>query len=211
MNQITATPVAIDEYEKGVTMESIQIEVPMQVLDAATICASKNDVRFYLNGVAIDKGHVVSTDGHRAFACKIDEMDENLSFIIPTEAIKAFIKKVPSKNRKGHCVISVDLKAKQGKISNFPLQVHELFIPIDGKFPDWQRIFPKDVPSEYQGYYPTFNWAYLADFQKVHKALGGNGVQVGLRPKSVSEAALVDFDGTLFDHHAKAVIMPLRA
>lgn len=192
-------------------METIQIEVPMQVLDAATICASKNDVRFYLNGVAIDKGHVVSTDGSRAFACKIDELDENLSLIIPTEAIKAFIKKVPSKNRKGHCVISLDLKAKQGKISNFPLQVHELFIPIDGKYPDWQRIFPRSAPSEYQGHYPTFNWAYLADFQKVHKALGGNGIQVGLRPQSVSEAALVDFDGTLFDQHAKAVIMPLRA
>ena len=53
-------------------MENIEIEVPMQVLDAATFCAAKNDVRFYLNGVAINKGHVVSTDGHRAFACKID-------------------------------------------------------------------------------------------------------------------------------------------
>lgn len=211
MNQITATPVAIDEYQKGVTMESIQIDIPMQVLDAATFCAAKNDVRFYLNGVAINKGHIVSTDGHRAFACKIDGLDENISLIIPTEAIKAFIKKVPSKNRKGHCVISIDPKARQGKISNIPLQAHELFIPIDGKFPDWQRIFPKDVPSEYQGYYPTFNWAYMTDFQKIHKALGGNGVQVGLRPKSVSEATLVDFDGTLFDHHAKAVIMPLRA
>ena len=211
MNQVTATPVAIREYQKETNMENIEIGIPMQVLDAATFCAAKNDVRFYLNGVAINKGHVVSTDGHRAFACKIDGLDENISIIIPTETIKAFIKKVPSKNRKGHCVISIDPKARQGKISNIPLQAHELFIPIDGKFPEWQRIFPKDVPSEYQGYYPTFNWAYMTDFQKIHKALGGNGVQVGLRPKSVSEAALVDFDGTLFDHHAKAVIMPLRA
>jgi DNA polymerase III beta subunit, central domain len=209
-NRITATPVALHEYQKETNMENIEIEIPMQVLDAATICTAVKDVRFYLNGVAINKGHVVSTDGHRAFACKIDGLDENIEVIIPTEAIKAFIKKVPSKNRKGHCTIVVDRNARQGKISNFPLQVHELFIPIDGKFPDWQRIYPKDAPFEYQGHYPTFNWSYMADFQKMHKALGGNGINVLLRPKSKNEAALVDFDGTLFDHHAKGVIMPLR-
>lgn len=210
MNQVTATPVAIREYQKETNMENIEIEIPMQVLDAATFCAAKNDVRFYLNGVAINKGHVVSTDGHRAFACKIDGLDENISLIIPTEAIKAFIKKVPSKNRKGHCVISIDHSTQQGKISNFPLQVHELFIPIDGKFPEWQRIFPKDVPSEYQGHYPTFNWAYMTDFQKMHKALGGNGLQVLLYPTGVNSAAKVVFDSTPYPK-AKGVIMPLRA
>lgn len=191
-------------------MENIEIEIPMQVLDAATICTAVKDVRFYLNGVAINKGHVVSTDGHRAFACKIDGLDENLEVIIPTEAVKAFIKKVPSKNRKGHCTIVVDRNARQGKISNFPLQVHELFIPIDGKFPDWQRIFPRTVDSEYKGIYPQFNWSYMADFQKIQKALGGKGLLALLHPTAANTAALVTFDSTDFDH-AKGVIMPLRA
>lgn len=94
MNSITATPVEISEYQKEETMTNkIEFEVPMQVLDAATYCSAKNDIRFYLCGIAINKGHVVSTDGHRAFACKIDGLNEEIEFIIPTDSVKAFIKK----------------------------------------------------------------------------------------------------------------------
>lgn len=191
-------------------MENIEIEIPMQVLDAATICTAVKDVRFYLKGVAINKGHVVSTDGHRAFACKIDGLDENLEVIIPTDAVKFFLKKVPSKNRKGHCKLSYDFKTHQGEISFEGLNAKEPFIGIDGKYPDWKRIFPRTVDSEYKGIYPQFNWTYMHDFQKVQKALGGKGMLALLHPKSANEAALVTFDNTDFDH-AKGVIMPMRA
>ena len=50
------------------------------------------------------------------------------------------------------------------------------------------NVFIQKVPFEYQGRYPTFNWSYLADFQKIHKALGGNGINVLLRPQSANQA-----------------------
>lgn len=211
-NRITVTQVAPTEYQLGNnTMENIEIELPMMLLDAATICAAKSDVRFYLNGVAIDQGHIVSTDGHRAFACDLQVVSKELpQIILPTESVKAFLKKIPAKNRKAVCNLSFDPKTKQGKLSYHNLQAHELFIGIDGKFPDWKRIFPKNVPTEFQGVYPQFNWSYMQDFQKVHKALGGNGLQVLLYPRSASESALVHFDSTQFNH-AVACIMPMRA
>lgn len=190
--------------------DKIQFEVPMQVLDAATYCVAKNDIRFYLIGIAINKGHVVATDGYRAFACPVDGLNEEVEFIIPTDAVKAFIKKVPSKNRKANCVVSFDPQTKQGELSYRELNVRELFIAIDGRFPDWRRIFPRGFDPEYKGAYPQFNWSYMADFQKMHKALGGSGQRAYLYPTSANDVALVMFDGTLHDN-AKACIMPLRA
>lgn len=215
-NRITATPVAISEYQKETNMENIEIEIPMQLLDAATYCAAVRDVRFYLCGIAINKGHIVSTDGHRAFACQIEGLNEEIEFIIPTDAIKHFLKKLPSKLRKANCKVIFDPRAQKGEIifekrdGQHIEYARELFVAIDGKFPDWKRIFPRTVDSEYKGIYPQFNWAYMHDFQKVQKALGGKGMLALLHPKSANEAALVTFDNTDFDH-AKGVIMPLRA
>lgn len=199
-------------------MENIEIEIPMQVLDAATFCAAKNDVRFYLNGVAIDKGHVVATDGCRAFACELENVGKDLpQILIPTESVKAFIKKVPTKLRKANCKVIFDPRAKKGEIifeqrdGRIIEYAREFFVGHDGKYPDWQRIFPRGVDSEYKGHYPTFNWSYMADFQKMHKALGGNGLQVLLYPTSVNAVALVEFNDTKFFSNAKACIMPLRA
>ena len=191
-------------------MENIEIEIPMQLLDAATITAAVKDIRFYLNAIAIDKGHIVSTDGHRGFACELENVDKELAqIIIPTESVKFFLKKIPAKNRKGHCRLIFDPKSREGELRFDALNVKESFIGCDGKYPDWQRIFPRTVDSEYKGLYPQFNWSYMADFQKIQKALGGKGLLALLHPTAANTAALVTFDSTDFDH-AKGVIMPLR-
>ncbi len=216
-NRITATRVALTEYQKEINMENIEIEVPIQLLHASTICAAKKDVRFYLNGVAFSHGHITSCDGHRAMACPITGLDENVEFIIPTEAINFFLKKIPTKYRNFSCVITFDPKSKSGKISSHPHQAHELFMGIDGKYPDWRRIFPRALPPshEFKGSIPQFNWQYLVDFQKVHKILGGNGINVGFRAQSANEVAGIFFSGSAFEdggrfQEVKACLMPLR-
>ncbi len=210
-NRITATPVAISEYQKETNMENIEIEIPMQLLDAATYCAAVRDVRFYLNGIALDKGHIVSTDGHRGFACELKGVSPDMpQIIIPTDVVKFFLKKVPTKNRRGNCTLRFDFKTRQGEFTYEGLNAKEVFLGTDAKYPDWQRIFPRSVDSEYKGIYPQFNWSYMYDFQKIQKALGGKGLLASLHPKSANEAALVTFDNTDFDH-AKGVIMPMRA
>ncbi|WP_347460965.1 hypothetical protein ABEF79_05895 [Acinetobacter sp. ANC 7454] len=192
-------------------MENIELEIPMQLLAAAAICAAVNDVRFYLCGIAIDKGHIVSTDGHRGFACEIEGVSADLpQIIIPTESVNFFLKKLPAKNRKANCRLIFNPRTREGELRFDALIVKESFVGHDAKYPDRQRIFPRAVEPEYKGIYPQFNWAYMYDFQKVQKALGGKGLLTLLHPTGANSAALVTFDNTNFDH-AKGVIMPLRA
>lgn len=44
-------------------------EIPATTIRAALCCASKGDVRYYLNAVLLEpaKGRAVSTDGHMMF------------------------------------------------------------------------------------------------------------------------------------------------
>lgn len=190
-------------------MSQIKIEVAMQLLNAATICAAKKDIRFYLMGIAINRGHVVSTDGHRAFACPVEGISPDLEFIIPTEAVNAFIKKVPATSRKRNCCIVFDPITKRGEI-NYGTDVCEVFNGIDGKFPDWMRAFPRAKAETCDGMFPQFNWQYLADFQKIHKALGGNGVGTHVYPSSTNTVATVEFSSQPFQD-ARGYVMPIRS
>lgn len=210
-HRIAVNPVAINEYKKGINMENFDIEIPMQLLDAALICTAKSDVRFYLEGIALDDGHIVSTDGHRGFACAIEGLNkETPQIILPADAVRYFLKKISPKERSLICKLNVDLKNRKGEL-RFVDSV-ESFTLIDAKYPEWQRIFPRAVDSTYNGEYPQFNWIFLTDFQKVQKALGGKGKEAGtmLYPTGKNSAALVGFENTNFNH-AKGVVMPLRS
>lgn len=193
-------------------MEKFEIEIPMQLLDAALICTAKNDVRFYLCGIALDDGHIVATDGHRGFACEIKALNKDTpQIILPAEAVRYFLKKIRPVDRSEDCILKVDFKNKKGEL-RFVDSV-ESFSLIDAKYPEWQRIFPNRlVDGVNNDDYPQFNWNYLTDFQKVQKALGGSGKEGGvmLYPTGKNTAAVIGFEKTGFNH-AKGVVMPLRS
>ncbi|MEX5367425.1 DNA polymerase III subunit beta [Acinetobacter haemolyticus] len=190
----------------------LNFEIPLVVLKAALICAAKNDVRFYLNGVAIDRGNVVSTDGHRLFYTEIDNINPEMQqVIIPREAIEYLSKKATGIKDLKKLVI-VTLNGAEGKLAIQGTDIIERFRAIDGKFPEWKRIIPKADGSEYEGDYPTFNWQYLVDFQKIAKTLGDKCKvpQVKVTPTiGPSSSAHIDFLDVEFK--ARGVLMPLRA
>lgn len=190
----------------------LNFKIPLAVLKAAIISAAKSDIRFYLQGVAIDKGNVVSTDGHRLFYVELDELDSNMQqVIIPREAIEYLSKKATGIKDFKKMVI-VNLQGSNGKLTVQGTDIVENFQAIDRKFPEWQRIIPKADGSEYKGEYPTFNWQYLVDFQKIAKALGDKCKipQVKVTPTiGPSNAAHIDFVDIEFK--ARGVLMPLRA
>lgn len=190
----------------------LNFQIPLAVLKAAIVCAAKSDIRFYLNGVAIDKGNVVSTDGHRLFYTELSDLDSDMQqVIIPREAIEHLAKKATSIKDLKKMVI-VNLQGSDGKLTVQGTDIVENFQALDGKFPEWQRIIPKADGSEYKGEYPTFNWQYLVDFQKIAKALGDKCKVplVKVTPTvGPSNAVHVDFVDTEFK--ARGVLMPLRA
>lgn len=187
-----------------------EAELPLTLLKAALICTAKEDVRFYLVGVAIDQGHIVATDGHRAFYAPVPVAQDAPQVIIPRSAIDFFLKKATAELKKKAEKATVKVSITEGCTGELrTATVSETFVPIDGKFPEWKRIIPKFKAEEYQGGDLSFNWSYMADFQKIAKILGSKNDGAILIPnKETNGAALVEFVDPRFP--AKGIIMPMR-
>ena len=133
-------------------------------LRAALSIACKDDIRYYLNGVLLERTaphdgltvgdiHIVSTDGHRMFCGVLPEQECSQigpwQMIVPYNTIKLAL---ASKNK------LLFLEALSD--GRYALEGH-IFAPIDGKFPDWRRVKPNTalpVVADVQ-----FNWGYIND------------------------------------------------
>jgi DNA polymerase III subunit beta len=96
--------------------------------------AATEEVRYYLCGVAINRGHIVSTDGHRA--CIVDVgADASVEAIIPTAGARQIALSGPA----ARLWIGQTRWAceDEGVVMGGKL--------IDGTFPDWTKVAAKDA------------------------------------------------------------------
>lgn len=104
---------------------------------------STEETRYYLNGafLAIENESLVavSTDGHRLSVAKIDDINiDRPDAIVPRKAVSELLKILP--DFEGQMSVRID----QGSIS---FQMGNLMFSsklIDGTFPDYSRIMPRD-------------------------------------------------------------------
>jgi len=132
-------------------------------LKAALHCASKADIRYYLNGVLVEAAgekdvRLVATDGHIMFCGKaaIQDVSGPVGFspiIIPRETVEAVVK------GKAGMVEFKDMGDGKYVLGN------QIFAPVDGKFPEWRRVVPQAADGSAACYDP----ALLA---RAHKAMG---------------------------------------
>jgi DNA polymerase-3 subunit beta len=147
--------------------------IDVRVLTAISAFASKEETRYYLNGVCIEVEPraitYVATDGHRLVAHRADhredEPDNDLlgSFIIPTAQCRAH----KFQKNDERCVGEVEGDSKRLTISFDGIAIS--FDVIDGTFPDWRRVVPVQPLS---GTPSQFNGKYAADFEKFGAVLG---------------------------------------
>lgn len=153
--------------------------INIQFLKAAALISSREETRYYLNGVCVEARendvNLIATDGHRIIALndaadwaetqgpepRFDLERKPFTIIIPLDII-ADIKLFKPIT---HGTLTV---AEGGKYLLQYCGRDYLFAPIDGTFPDWRRI----VPSEVDGKVAQFNAQYIGDLAKVAKALG---------------------------------------
>lgn len=165
------------------------------VLLAMSILASKKDIRYYLNGVYLEatEKHLrfVATDGHILGIYQQEWTEDNsitepFSVIIPNEVIAKADKAY------NNVLICDDGKWQLDNL---------LFTPIEGKFPDYNRVLPRtNMTNEAAQFNPDF----IVRFQKVGKALAKNAVPVIAHNGSGS--SLVDIGLPYF----LGVMMPIR-
>ena len=137
------------EFDKNFTISQ---DVMQSCLHKTDFAMAKQDVRYYLNSLlfhgVINRINFVATDGHRLAKtdCKVvvfdkeDVFSEAWQAIIPLETIGE-IKKACTE---GECSVSVSDNMMRFDFSN-----RELIIKlIDGKFPDYERVIPKQFKRE---------------------------------------------------------------
>lgn len=145
--------------------------IDLRILGAAAAFASKDEARYYLNGVCLEieprAVTYVGTDGMRLVAYRDeiqdDETPDNLllgKFIIPTTHCK------PHKFGKDD-----DARAKifgNGRLTIAYDFCDVTFLPIDGIYPDWRKTVPREPAS---GKLAQFNHDFLATFKKFSSAV----------------------------------------
>jgi len=165
------------------------ILIKADIFEAASLCMSKNKIRYYLEGIHLGGGRLTATDGHRIFTADQETGEE---LIIPAWVVKIAMK---------------DIKNAGSVI----LRGHELivgdkgfwFTPIDAAYPDYKRAIPAEMGEEKAAH---FDPKYYADLGKMAKILTGS--TTGFDIKHNGEAPC----GVLFGDREDclAVIMPVR-
>lgn len=194
----------------------LTFNVDARHLRAALICASRDDVRYYLNGIALEvhKNRVIvlATDGHRLYAGRSSDWDFSIkgdkiptiaTFIVP----RAMIEQVLDAG-KNVGTIGVWTDGEQVELTRGNSKISGKL--IDGRFPDWRRIAPRGDCSNVVA---QFNARYLWDCYQIERVFGGRVRAAGSDSMPHVEhngdrAALVTFPSTA---DVCVFLMPMRS
>ena len=174
------------------------VNIKPQHLRAVITHAAKKDVRYYLNGVLLERDtigrfYLVATDGSRLAVGTFFDPESTQAgpwqIIIPLDVCKTAAKsKVPA----------LRLVARgDGKYEIADL----VFTPIDGRFPDWRRVCVATAPIEPGDY----NHELLADAVEFIRVWSGDKKQGRVLQQGRAGAQITGVDGDCL-----AVVMPLR-
>ena len=177
----------------------MKLKVSKLLLEGALIFQAKQDVRYYLNGICfMPDGRVAATDGHRAMIASKHENKIKSNVIVS-------ISNSPTKN---YSYAVIDTKAKIVTYhNNFDVLVGAgICSEVDGKFPDIDRVIPKQTaPTEQIG----FNAKYLADVEKLAKLFNPKYEAVLFELNGSTGAAVANISAPTGET-AKIIVMPMR-
>lgn len=146
----------------------MKVEIPLNYLKAARLFTAKEDVRFYLKGVALKDGHVAGATGAYVGAIRCPALDGLPEIIIPNQPLDFFLKKAAGYRSIIELPVTVEWDDERKGTLSIGSDV-EHFAGIDGTFPDFKRVIPSHTaPTGH----PQFNWDLFQPFQKAAVALG---------------------------------------
>ena len=133
-----------DESEPNMTVEADSKEFKL-LLDKTSFAMAHQDVRFFLNGMLIESGQnflrAVATDGHRLALSNIQQAglnEKEVQVIVPRKAVLELQRLLPELGG------SVKIEFSQANLKVLSDSYTFATKLVDGKFPDYQRVIPKD-------------------------------------------------------------------
>src|SRR3990172_10411589 len=122
----------------------ISCKVLRSLLDRTAFAMAQQDVRYYLNGLLleVEKGilRAVATDGHRLALCETENTFEepgNKQIIIPRKAVTELVRILDD----GQGEAAIEISHNYIRIDLGTLRFTSKL--IEGKFPDYNRVIPK--------------------------------------------------------------------
>lgn len=135
----------LEEWEGDSEFEISQKSLK-QLIESVQFSMAQQDVRYYLNGMSLETSeHLirsVATDGHRLAMSVVDYLDEVLpskQVIIPRKGVMEISRLIDDSDNK--------LKVRLG--ANHISMISSSFVftskLVDGRFPDYNRVVPKET------------------------------------------------------------------
>lgn len=133
------------EEESG----SLVFEMPQarlrRLLDRTSFAMAQQDVRYYLNGMLIEVNtnslRAVATDGHRLAMCSVEagiDISEKLQVIVPRKGIMEMARLLVDGDEPVYITLGANhIRARTGDF----IFTSKL---VDGKFPDYARVIPRN-------------------------------------------------------------------
>lgn len=174
--------------------------VEHSIIKALLIVAAKNDIRYYLNSIAVDVRSadttLVATDGLILLAVPIAHDHEMPLGVHKVDRVALDNLKLSSKSgslldvaiEDGHATIRVNATESRTKL-------------VDGKYPDWRSVIPRASSGEKA----QFNPELLSRLQAAFRLLTGSKTDVPTIHQNGMAGALVTSDCD-----ALGIVMPGR-
>ncbi len=132
--------------EDSITLQSLRVDARKlkRLIDKTAFAMAQQDVRYYLNGMLLDIRpellRLVSTDGHRLALCDmtISGVDQKLQAILPRKAVLELSRLLAEADG------DVTLNLGQHHLRVLMNQITFTTKLIDGRFPDYERVLPRD-------------------------------------------------------------------
>lgn len=172
---------------------------------------ARNDVRYYLNGICfMPDGRVAATDGHRLFVGGNHDnaIEENIIVSVTKSPTKRYdIAELDTDTGIVTYNMTNNYANEDGSIEEILTLVGAGICElIDGRFPDVDRIIPKQTaPAEQIG----FNAKYLADVEKCAKLFNPKFESVRFELNGNTSAAVANLRAPSGET-AKIIVMPMR-
>ncbi|MCV2886545.1 DNA polymerase III subunit beta [Aestuariibacter sp. AA17] len=134
----------LEDWEGEVEFEVSQSDLK-RLIDCVSFSMAQQDVRYYLNGMSLEtEEHLirsVATDGHRLALCKMEYSSASLptrQVIIPRKGVMEISRLIEANDK----LVKIQIGANHIRIfSNDFIFTSKL---VDGRFPDYRRVLPKD-------------------------------------------------------------------
>ena len=201
-------------------MNAITVTVPAAHVNAALQAVSDEKARYYLCGLFFDaRGFIVATNGHILFAARCSDAGKladcrpsyaapdsaMAGVIVPTDALAQAIK-AAGRSKGPDMTVERDAHGQWWILHG---NARVAFTPVDGTFPDWQRVVPTAPETLTPAHYDPRYIAAIGNMSKALRDGRKDGATFFTLHQDGEAPALVTFgDGPRTD--CLAVIMPRR-